>query len=146
MTTGTAWQVLLGRERHRSKQWAVLVVGLFIGSLLWFARMKALDFPQVHETLWWEWYAILLLGLIVLQTVHNGGILLSWALAFGAVAGLILNHLGIGMTGDISLLGIIRWAVLLGVAGAVTVGTLGFLLGVLIRRGTEQLDWNPTPE
>lgn len=108
--------------------------------------MKAMDFPRVHELLWWEWYALVLLGLSVLQSVHNGGILISWTMAFGAVAGLILNGLGIAMTGDITLVRLIRWAVLVGVAGAVTVGTFGFLLGVLIRRGAEQLDLNPTPE
>lgn len=134
MNTGAARQVLLGRESHRTIQWAGLAVVLFVGSVFWFARMKAMDFPPVHAVLWWEGYAVLLVGLIVLQTVHNGGLLLSWALAFGAVAGLILNYLGIGITGGISLLGIIRWAVLLGVAGAATLGTLGYLLGVLIHR------------
>lgn len=136
MNPGTARQVLVGRESHRTIQWAGLAVVLLVGSLLWFGRMKAMDFPPVHEALWWQGYAVLLLGLIVLQTVHNGGILLSGALAFGAVAGLILNGLGIAMTGDITLVALIRWAVLLGVAGAVTVGTLGYLLGVVIQCST----------
>lgn len=134
MNTGAARQVLVGRENRRTRQWAGLAVVLFGVSLVWFARMKAMDFPPVHEALWWEGYAGLLLGLIVLQTVHNGGILLSWALAFVAVAGLLLNYLGIALTGDISLLGIIRVAILGGVAGAMTVGTLGYLLGVVIHR------------
>lgn len=137
MNTGAARQVLVGRESHRTIQWAGFAVVLLVGSLLWFARMKAMDFPPVHDVLWWEGYAVLLLGLIVLQTVDNGGILLSWAMAFGAVAGLILNYLGIALTGDITLVGIIQLAVLGGIAGAATVGALGLLLGVLIRHSAD---------
>lgn len=138
MLTGTARHLVVGRDYRRSKQWAGVAVILLAGSLLWFGAVKALDFPAVHAVLWWEGYALLLVGLVTLQALNNEGILLSWALAFGAVAGLLLNYGGIGLTGEPTLLGIMRIALLGGAVAALSLGTLGFLLGAGGRRLVEQ--------
>ncbi|MFB6198100.1 MAG: hypothetical protein ABEI52_07520 [Halobacteriaceae archaeon] len=137
MLTGIPRQLVVGRDHRRSKHWAGVAVALFAGSLLWFAAVKALDFPTVHDILWWEGYTLLLVGLVVLQAMHNKGILLSWALAFGAVVGLILNYGGVAMYTKPTLVEIIRIAILGGVVAALSVGTVGFLIGVIARRVVE---------
>lgn len=134
MSMARARSLVVGRDDRRSKQWVGVAVALFAVSLLWFAAVKQLDFPAVHSVLWWEGYAVLLVGLVSLQALNNDGLLLSWALTFGAVAGLILNYGGIGMTTEPTLLGIIRIALLGGGVAALTIGTLGFILGAGARR------------
>lgn len=144
MNKRSARQLLIGRQIGRTKQWLGLAIVLFLGSLWWFARVKALDFPDYHDLMWWEGYTILLLGLIIIQSVHNGGILISWTIAFGAVAGMVLNYWGIAIVGDFTIFDFIQTVILFGTAAAATMGTLGFILGAIIRHGAHQLPWQAT--
>jgi hypothetical protein len=126
---------LLGRDKRAVRRWAFVAVALLVGSLVFFSAVKILDYPTVHLLLWWEGYAILLTALIVVQSYSNGGIVMSWLLAFGAIIGVILNYGGIGLTGGgPSVLELVEFALLGGLIGAVIFGTVGFGLGVTIRR------------
>jgi hypothetical protein len=117
--------------------WGLFAVALFLGSLGGFAALKATAPNPVLSVLWWEGYAVLLTGLIAIQAFSNGGIALSWALAFGAVVGVILNHGGIALTGEEpELLDLIGLAVAGGLIAAFSLGTLGFALGTAARKLT----------
>lgn len=127
-------QILLGRDGYRSRRWSGVVVGIFLTSLLLFAAAKELAFLSVLSPLWWEGFALLLVGLIVLQAYLNSGLLLSWGLAFAGVFGTMLNYGGIGLTSGsppfVRLLGI---ALTGGTMGGFVLGTAGFLLGAGLR-------------
>jgi len=85
--------------------------------------------------LWWEGYAVLLTLLIAIQAFSNGGIVLSWMLAFGAVIGVILNYGGIALAGEPpELLELIGLAAAGGLIAALTLGTLGFAIGTVARK------------
>jgi hypothetical protein len=125
----------LGRDERAVRRWAFVAGALLVGSLVFFSAVKVLDYPTVHLLLWWEGYAILLTGLIAVQSYLDGGIVMSWLLAFGAIVGVILNYGGIGLTGGgPSLLELMGIALIGGLAGAAFFGTLGFGLGVAIRQ------------
>lgn len=125
----------LGRNERAVRRWAFVAGVLLVGSLVFFSAVKALDYPTVHLVLWWEGYAILLTSLIAVQSYSNGGIVMSWLLAFGAIVGVILNYGGIGLTGGgPSVLELVGFALIGGLLGAAIIGTVGFGLGVTIRR------------
>lgn len=127
--------LLAGRDDRQSRRWSGVVVVVFLGSLLLFAAVKELTFLSVLSFLWWEGFALMLGGLIVIQAYSSGGLLLSWGLAFAGVAGTMLNYGGIGLTsGPPSLGRLLELTVIGGLAGAATLGTMGFLLGAGLRR------------
>lgn len=126
---------LLGRDDRAVRRWGSVAVALSLGSLGLFSAVKALGYPTIHLVLWWEGYALLLTGLIVVQSYSDGGLALSWLLAFGATVGAGLNYGGVGVTGGgPSLLELVGIALVGGMGGAATLGTLGFGLGVVLRR------------
>lgn len=130
--------LLLGENEKRATQWGIGAGILLVSSLLYFAAVKAVDYPTVHLALWWEGYAVLLMGLVAVQAYSNGGVVVSWLLTFAGVVGLILNYGGIGMTGDgPGLLQLIGPATLGGVIAAAILGTLGFGIGTAVRRIAE---------
>jgi hypothetical protein len=129
--------VLLGRDERLTKRWGLGVVALLLASLVYFAAVKVMGYPAIHLLLWWEGYAVLLVALITVQAYSNGGVVMSWLLAFGAVVGVILNYGGIGLTGSgPGLLELIGIAILGGFISAVIIGTLGFGIGTVMRRTT----------
>jgi len=126
---------LLGRDKRAVRRWAFVAGALLVGSLVFFSAIKEFDYPTVHLLLWWEGYAILLITLIAVQSYSNGGIVMSWLLAFGAVVGVILNYGGIGLArGGPSVLELVGVALIGGLFGAAVFGTVGFGLGVTIRQ------------
>ncbi|MFC6724623.1 hypothetical protein ACFQE1_09590 [Halobium palmae] len=135
MVTANARSLLLGRNKKRARQWSIGVGMLFVASLLYFAAVKAVDYPTIHLALWWEGYAVLLTVLVAVQAYSNGGLVVSWLLTFAAVVGLVLNYGGIGLTGGgpgiVELIGL---ATVGGVIAAAIVGTLGFGIGTAVRR------------
>jgi hypothetical protein len=126
--------LLVGRSERAAKRWGLGAVALLLGSAGFFAAVKAAGYPSFHLLLWWEGYAVLLVALVAVQAYSSGGLAPSWALAFGAVAGVILNYGGIGLTGPgpgpVELLALAVAGS--GVAAAVF-GTLGFLVGTAVR-------------
>jgi len=135
MVTANTDILLLGRDERRTKRWGLGVVALLLASLVYFAAVKVMGYPAIHLLLWWEGYAVLLVTLITVQAYSNGGLVMSWLLAFGAVVGVILNYGGIGLTGSgPGLLELIGIAILGGFIGAVIIGTLGFGIGMVMRR------------
>lgn len=125
----------VGRNKRQTKLWGLFAAALLLISLGGFAAIKASGYPDIHLMLWWEGYAALLTLLIAVQAFSNGGIVLSWALAFGAVVGVILNHGGIALTGEEpELLKLIGLAVAGGLIAALTLGTLGFAIGTAARK------------
>lgn len=135
MVTAHTRTLLLGRDETRARQWGIAAGILFVASLVYFAAVKAIDYPAIHLALWWEGYAVLLTILVAVQAYSNGGVVVSWALTFSAVVGLILNYGGVGLTGKgpeiVELLGL---AILGGIMTAAVVGTLGFCIGTAGRR------------
>lgn len=135
MTNTDTRAIFLGRDERAVRRWAFVAGGLLVGSLLFFSAVKIFDYPAVHLLLWWEGYALLLTGLIAVQSYSNGGIAMSWLLAFGAIVGVILNYGGIGLTGGgPSVPELVGFALIGGLFGAAIFGTVGFGLGVAIRR------------
>ena len=135
MVTADTHALLLGRDDQSTKRWGFGVVALLIGSLVYFAAVKAIGYPTLHLLLWWEGYAVLLLALITVQAYSNDGLVISWMLAFAAVGGLILNYGGIGITGSgPGLLELVGLAILGGAIAAAVLGTLGFGFGTALRR------------
>jgi|AntRauTorcE11898_2_1112593.scaffolds.fasta_scaffold06961_4 hypothetical protein len=127
--------LLLGKDDRWTKRWGFGVVALLLGSLVYFAVVKAIGYPTIHLLLWWEGYAVLLLALITVQAYSNEGLVISWMLAFVAVGGLILNYGGIGLTGSgPGLLELVGLAILGGAIAAAFLGTLGFGIGTALRR------------
>lgn len=126
---------LFGRNERGTKRWGLGVVVLFSASLVYFAAVKLVNYPSVHLVLWWEGYAVLLVALITGQAYSSGGLVVSWLLAFGAVAGVILNYGGIGLTGSgPGVLELLGFAIVGGCIGAAILGTLGFGIGAAVRR------------
>jgi hypothetical protein len=140
MVTAHTRTLLLGRDETRTRQWAIAAGILLVASLIYFAAVKAMAYPAIHLALWWEGYGVLLTILVAVQAYSNGGIVVSWALTFGAVVGLILNYGGVGLTGRgpeiVELLGL---ALLAGSIAAAVVGTLGFCIGTAGRRIAAQI-------
>lgn len=135
MVTADIHALLLGRDDRWTKRWGFGVAALFLGTLVYFAAVKAIGYPTIHLLFWWEGYAILLLALITVQAYSNEGLVISWMLAFVAVSGLILNYGGIGITrSGLGLLEVAGLAILGGVIAAAGLGTLGFAIGTAIRR------------
>lgn len=135
MITARTRTLLLGRDKTRARQWGIAAGVLLIASLIYFAAVKTIDYPAIHLALWWEGYTVLLTVLVAVQAYSNGGVVVSWALTFGAVVGLILNYGGVGLTGKgpeiVELLGL---AILGGIIVAAIVGTLGFCIGTAGQR------------
>ncbi|MFB6197289.1 MAG: hypothetical protein ABEI52_03320 [Halobacteriaceae archaeon] len=139
MVSAQTRALLIGKDRHSSKRWGLVAVVLFVVSLGYFAALNAFTrFGwQVHLLLWWEGYAVLLGAFTAVQAYANDGILLSWALAFAGILGVILNYGGIGMTGQPpDLLKLVIHALVGGFLGAAILGTLGFTIGAATRRLT----------
>lgn len=135
MFSSTTHGLIFGRSEWGTKLWGLCAIGLFLGSLVYFAAVKGNAFSKIHDLLWVEGYAVLLLALIIVQAYSNGGLLLSWMLAFAGVAGVILNGGGIALTGSPpGLLRLLWLAILGGAISAATIGTLGFVLGTSLRR------------
>lgn len=138
MVTATTRTLLLGRSEKRTRKWGIGAGILLVASLLYFAAVKAVDYPTIHLALWWEGYAVLLTVLVAVQAYSNGGLVVSWLLTFAAVVGLILNYGGIGLTGEgpgiVELIGL---ATVGGMIVAVIVGTFGFGIGTAVRRIAE---------
>jgi len=127
--------LLLGRDGQWTKRWGIGVVVLLLGSLGYFAAVQAIGSLTIHSLLWWEGYAVLLLALISVQAYSNGGLVISWLLAFVAVGGIILNSVGIGTTGvEPGLLQLTAVAILAGAIAAASLGTLGFGIGTALQR------------
>jgi hypothetical protein len=138
MVSATTRTLLLGRDETRTRQWSIGAGILFVTSLLYFATVKAVDYPTVHLVLWWEGYAVLLTVLVTVQAYSNGGVVVSWLLTFAAVVGLVSNYGGIGLTGEgPKLTELIGLAALGGVAVAVIVGTVGFTVETVVYRVAE---------
>jgi len=129
--------LLLGEDRKRARQWSIGAGILFVVSLFYFAVVRTVDVPLLDSVLWWQGYAVLLTVFVAIQAYSNGGIGVSWLLVFAAVAGVILNYGGIGLSGaKPGLLLLIRYAFVGSVVAAAIVGTLGFSIGTAVRRIT----------
>ena len=88
----------------------------------------------VVDLLWWEWYAVALVG-VAAVAAYGGNAREALALAFAGGAGVGINLGGIGIAGEVpGLLFRLLWAAGLGVAFGVVVGGAGFLLGTGLRR------------
>lgn len=126
--------LLFGNGVQSAKRWGLVAVALLLGSTGFFAAIKAVGYPSFHLLLWWEGYAILLVAFVAVQAYSGGGLAPSWALAFGAVGGVILNYGGIGLTGPApGLVELLALAVGGGGVAAALFGTLGFLVGTAVR-------------
>lgn len=135
MVTADTHSLIFGRDDRWAKRWGFGVVALFFGSLVYFAAVKAIGYPTTHLLLWWEGYALLLLLLITVQAYFNEGIVISWMLAFVTVSGLVLNYGGVGIIGSgPGLLELVGLAIVGGAIAAVSLGTLGFGIGMALRR------------
>lgn len=135
MVSADTHALLLGRDDQWTKRWGVGVVALLFGSLGYFAAVNAIGSPSIHSLLWWQGYAVLLFALIIVQAYSNGGIVISWLLAFVVVVGIILNSIGIGTTGvEPGLLQLAGIAIFGGLIVAAGLGTLGFGIGTGLRR------------
>lgn len=139
MVSAQTRALLLGQNRDSSRLWSLVALALFVFSLGYFAALH--EFTRfgwpVHLFLWWEGYAVILGGFIAVQAYANEGLLLSWALAFAAILGVILNFGGIGMTGQPpDILKLVGLAVVGGLLGAAILGTLAFTIGTATRRLT----------
>ena len=139
MVSARTRTLLLGKDPTASRRWGVGVVVLFVLSLGYFAALNAFTgFGwSVHQFLWWEGYAGLLGVLITAQAYANDGLLLSWALAFAGILGVVLNYGGIAMTGrPPGLLTLVALALIGGLLGAAILGTPAFTIGATTRRLT----------
>ena len=78
---------------------------------------------------------LLVAGGAAAQAYWNDGLLVSWAVAFLPLFGLGLASIGLGLAGQglVHLPGAIGYPVLVAAIGAVLLGTIGFVAGVLAR-------------
>lgn len=135
MVSASARSLLVGRDEQWTKRWAIAAVALFFASLGYFALVKELGYPAFHLALGVEGYVVPLVMLIAVQANSNDGLVLSWALAFAAISGAILNYMGIGLTSaPPELPELLGLAVAGGLIGAAVLGTLGFAIGATTRR------------
>ncbi|MFC7156182.1 hypothetical protein ACFQPA_12085 [Halomarina halobia] len=76
----------------------------------------------------------LLLLLATIQAYYNDGLLISWLLVFLPVFGTALSGVGVGLIRPTPMK---SFGLAIGIAlfAALTLGTVGFLLGTAIRRG-----------
>ncbi|MEE6208748.1 hypothetical protein U3A55_01060 [Salarchaeum sp. III] len=137
MDWSTVRAILLGPTPEKTKRWSVLAGVLLGGSLLYFAALNAFtgySWP-VHLALWWEGYAVLLGALVVVQAYATEALLVSWAVSFAAVFGLVMNYGGIALTGEPPALPeLLGLGLVGGCLAALTIGTLGFAVGAALRR------------
>ena len=135
MVSANTRSLLVGRDEQWTKRCAIAAVALFFASLGYFALVKEWGYPAFHLALGVEGYVVPLVVLVAVQANSNDGLVLSWALAFAAVSGAILNYMGIGLTGaPPELPELLGFAIVGGLIGAVVLGTLGFVIGVTTRR------------
>lgn len=134
MVADSTRALLLGRDGRRTRRWAVAGVALLPVSFGYFGVVTAVDRPALHPLLWWEGYALLLVGVVAVQAQRNGGLAVSWLLGFAAAVGVVLNYGGVGVTtsapGPLELAGL---ALVGGLVSAAVFGTLGFGIGALVR-------------
>ncbi len=117
-------RLLLGDETRRSIHW--LVGGAFLGLLSWIAV------GLVGPSGW----IIAVVTVVAFQTYDNSGLLVSWAVTFATVAGLLyLVNRAVPVDGSVATVGeAIVSAVIGGTTAAVVFGSIGFLTGMGLRR------------
>lgn len=126
--------LLIGVDEDETRTWGLGAIMLLITSVIYFAAIKTLGYPEFHAVLWWEGFAALLVSVIVVQAYSNEGVLMSWTLAVAALIGVIANYGGIGITESApafaELIGITAIGSLI---GGIIFGTLGFVIGWSLR-------------
>jgi len=133
--------LLGGSKQDERKQMLILALALFVSSGALFATVPQFEAPfasALHELLhsidrilWWEGYAVGLITGIALVTVRQRSLLGAWILAFAGGAGVGVNLGGIGLSGGVpSLQFRVLWAIGIGLATALIIGTGGYVLGI----------------
>lgn len=137
--------LLGGSKSDERNQTLILALALFVSSVALFATVPQFEAPfasalhellhSINHILWWEVYAVALITGIALVTVRQRSLLEAWILAFAGGAGVGVNLGGIGLTGGVpSLLFRVLWAIGIGLATALIIGTIGYVLGIGLLR------------
>lgn len=137
---GRLWQSPLfgGRDHDLSRRVAIWAVGAFVAlGVTWFV-LAAFQFtlPDAGPLDPARDGAILLVSVSAIQAYYNDGLLVSWVVVFAPLAsiGFLIIGTGIASGSMLSLVGIIGYAMIIAIIGALVLGTGGFLIGSGMRR------------
>lgn len=128
--------ILVGYDRAISKRLCKLSGGLFVLTMAIGLRYGSLWPVGTIAGVMWIAGGIVLLFLLAVASAHlNKGVLVSWVLVFGPVYGWLLHpFLASGPNAAVLSVWAIAESSLLALLIALTVGTLGYLLGEELRR------------
>ena len=129
---------LLFGQRKRARRLVVVVsAGFLVASSVYFYFLTN---PDVAGTEWlgasfrWEYYLVFVTLIVTALSVYENGLLLSWGVAFSFFFGMLVNGGGVGMGSSTpDPLFFLAAGIIGGLVGSVTVGTLGFALGRVVR-------------
>lgn len=133
----TPW--VAGRDLAVSRRIATVAAGVFaVLVVAWSgALLLHLDTPLVSVLGPALGLALLILGGggAALQAYYNDGLLVSWAVAWTVVAGLMVGFVWrlVGEGGLAGLVVLVGYTVLVGAIGALILGTPGYLVGIGVR-------------
>lgn len=134
-----------GSKQDERSRTLLLALALFVCSTAVFATVPRFEPPfasplhqllhSLNHILWWECYAVGLIAGIAHVTISQQSLLDAWSLGFASGAGVGINLGGIGLSGGVpSLQFRILWAIGIGLATAIVIGTAGYVLGVSLRQ------------
>lgn len=135
--------LLGGRDRALSRRAAILTVGGSVAlAVVWLGlRSFEIVIPAVGPIGPAPAFGLALIGAAAIQAYYNDGLVISWLIVFVPIAVFGLGIVGIGLAGEglDRIAGIIGYPVLIGIVGALVLGTGGFVLGAGLRRVVSQL-------
>jgi len=111
----------------------LVAVGLFICSTVFVLLVPSVDF--LVAVLRWKYLAVGLLLLSAVVAARDDGLWRAWLFTFALAAGFGVHLAGIGITGSLpGPVFRIVWGGVVGLAAALSVGTLGGSLGLGLKR------------
>lgn len=135
-------------DRDRLGRTLLLGVVLFGVSTAFFATVPRLETPfatsihrllyEVSLVLWWEGYALVVVGAVAVASALRRGAGRALALTFAGAAGVGANLGGVGLTSEPTLPFRIGWTIALALAVTVIFGGTGYLLGIGARLMAER--------
>lgn len=132
-------------DRKRMLWMLVVAIGLFICSAGFLEIIKQSYLPSmVVDELRLEYFAVPLIGGCAVLAFHDRSLYRAWLVAFALAAGVGIHLVGLGILGELPGLPFrVFWAIVVGLVTAATLGTLGGILGLGLRRLSSNDRRNP---
>lgn len=134
-------QYLFGRTRSRSRWWIGVSIILFVLSYSFWYYIRVSSIPydvDISPIVIVEIGFVLAFISAVFHAYSNDGLFISWLLVFFPVAGATLDRIGVGMISPTPL-ETVGFGIGIAAVIAFVFGTVGFLLGVGVRRLSDRI-------